>query len=156
MTHQFITQYLEFVAEHSSQAKFLLAHGIPFTTNENTYKGKRGKQHECFANSAHEALNKNRIYVEGYITCYGVPLEHAWTTDNKGNVFDPTLKPPCDRIGGYFGIPFKTEYLAQCLMTNKVYGLLGYASIKTLKPLLNGEVQDFKVELTKGEPQCAY
>ena len=150
MTHQSVANYLQFIAGYSPQAKFLQAHGVAFTPNEHSYKGKRGKKHQCFANAAHEALNKNRIYVEGYITCHGLPLEHAWTIDNEGNMFDPTLKPPCDSIDGYFGVPFKTEYLAQCLVTNKVYGLLGYASHKTLKPLLAGEIQDFKAELTKG------
>ncbi len=126
-----------------SQASFIQKHGQPFIANEKTFEGPRGPMKMCYMNATQEALqNPDRTYVEGYITVHGIPIEHAWTVDKTGQIYDPTINPD-ENISGYFGVPFSTEYLLQAALKNKVYGLLGHASNKTLKPLLEGKEKDF-------------
>lgn len=123
---------------------FILRNGNPYTANDKTFDGASvGKKHECFKNAALEALrNPDRTYVEGFVSVHGVPVEHAWTVDKSGQIYDHTIASP-DGIEGYFGVPFSKDFLKQALNENRVYGLLGYASRKTLDPLLKGEVENF-------------
>jgi hypothetical protein len=61
--------------------------------------------------------------------------------DDNGQVFDPTIEPN-DYVHGYFGVPFSTAYLQKATLSNKVYGLIGYASKSAIK-LLQGRVTDW-------------
>ena len=142
-----VYKYLDMVAKHQgalSPARFIQENGAPFTVNEKTFAGKRGPMKMCFMNSAKAAMdNPELTYVEGYITMMGVPLEHAWTVDASGQVFDPTIRAT-DKIGGYFGVPFNTKYLMKTVLENGYYGLLGWHSLNTAMPLVKGEITDFK------------
>lgn len=130
--------------------QFILESGHPYVVNPKTYEGPRDPMHECYRNATLATLkNKDRTYVEGYITVHGVPVEHAWTVDEKGQVYDSTISPDMN-IGGYFGVPFKRDYVLASGLVNKKYGLLGQESSKTLQPLLAGKVTDYK---TQADPQ---
>lgn len=98
--------------------------------------------HQCYATAAHDVIrNPGLTYVEGYINAH-IPIAHAWTVDSRGVVRDRTIRPH-DGIAGYFGVPFSRDFLRECLLTNKVYGLLdGFAAAKTFVPLLRGERRD--------------
>jgi hypothetical protein len=122
--------------------RFLLVHGQAYEVNAKTYEGPRGTQHLCFMNATLEALDTGRSYVEGYIMVCGCPIEHAWTVDRAGQVYDPTLEATED-IGGYFGVAFNGEYLKRCAQTNKYYGLLGLRS-KNRQALIEGKINNFK------------
>jgi len=127
-----------------AREKFILDHGMPFTANENTYAGERGTMHLCYENSTKAALNNPDLtYVEGYVLVHGVPVHHAWTVDKTGQIFDPTVDPN-EGITGYYGVPFKTDYVLKSAFKNKHYGVLGYQSRKTLEKLLKGEEKDFR------------
>src|SRR5260221_725834 len=79
----------------------------------------------CYRNATLVALERGDLtYVEGYATVHGVPISHAWLVDRTGLVLEPTLRPKdsADRTIGYFGVPFKTEYVLKALKKNKVYG----------------------------------
>lgn len=146
-----ISNFLGMVAglqpKDKSPARFVLENGVPYTVNEKTFKGKRAPMHECYKNAALDALNhEDRTYVEGYVSVHGIPIEHAWTVDASGQVYDSTIHAN-DAVAGYFGVPFSNEYLMKTLLKNKVYGLLGMESRKTLEPLLKGESKDFKQEV---------
>jgi predicted ABC-type ATPase len=129
-----------------SPAQFLLDHGYPYVANAKTYEGPRDPMHECYKNATLAALsNKDRAYVEGYVVVHGVPIEHAWTVDKTGQIYDSTINPD-QGISGYFGIPFKKDYVLAAGLLNKKYGLLGFESRKTLEPLLKGEAENFRAE----------
>lgn len=127
----------------------LLKHGQPYFVNEKTYAGKRDTPKMCYMNATQAMIeNPDRTYVEGYITTHGVPIAHAWTVDSSGQVYDSTIVPKGGRVAGYFGIPFANEYVLKSSLANKHYGLLGYVSRKTLIPLLEGKVDNFKKKVT--------
>ena len=130
-----------------SRDKFVLDNGQPFVANGETYKGKRGPMKMCYMNATKEALdNPDRTYVEGFVSVHGVPIQHAWTVDKTGQIYDPTINPD-QGISGYFGVPFSTDYLLKASLKNGVYGLLGHESRKTLTPLLEGNAKDFKAKV---------
>jgi hypothetical protein len=107
---------------------FLLKYGRDYPVNAKTYTGHKMEQGQCFMNATHLALADNRLtYVEGYITCHGVPIQHAWVVGRDGVVIDPTIPENDDgRIAGYYGVPFKTDYVQKACKANGVYGLLDY------------------------------
>lgn len=117
---------------------FMLTHGRDYRMGPDSFAGPRDEVHMCFMNATWRAINYPTLtYVEGYVSTHGVPIEHAWCVDANGVVVDPTLEPNTDgRILGYFGVPFETEYLRKATFKNKVYGLLGWKSRKTLPKLL--------------------
>ena len=122
---------------------FVLQHGRPYIPDAETYAGKRQQMHMCFMNATRDALNNSdRTYVEGYITIHGVPIQHAWTVDSSGRIHDPTITPS-EHVAGYFGVPFSTDYVLHCMEKNRVYGVLGHESRKTLEPLLRGDTKTF-------------
>ena len=82
------------------------------------------------------ALASDLTYVEGQISVYGIPIEHAWCVNADGVVIDPTLKPDKD-VGDYFGVPFLTDYVSKAVLRNGVYGLLDIMGAhKTLPKLI--------------------
>jgi hypothetical protein len=106
---------------------FMLQYGRPYTISAHTYLGPRDEPKACFKNATHLAIFDSRLtYVEGYISMYGVPIEHAWVVKD-GFVIDPTIKDNKDgRITEYFGVPFITEYVEKACKANGIYGLLDY------------------------------
>jgi uncharacterized protein len=137
-------QVMKMPEGRQSKYGFILQHGTPYMANSKTYAGKRGEMKLCFMNASHDALDhKDRTYVEGFITVHGVPIEHAWTVDKTGQIYDTTIRPDV-RIAGYYGVPFTRDYLMHAMGENGVYGLLGSASRKTIGPLLRGEAKNFK------------
>lgn len=104
---------------------FQLRYGRPFTLTDASFGCERGAPKNCFRNAAHLALAQNLIYVEGYVTCYGLPIEHAWCCDVSGNLIEPTLRHDNDQPTRlYFGVPIKRDFLATTLMRRGVYGIL--------------------------------
>jgi hypothetical protein len=82
---------------------------------------------ECFKNAAQLVLWRPELqltYVEGY--ALGIfPVLHAWAVTPDGTVIDPTWNRKPYRPGTeYFGIPFKTQFLCQCMIKNGTYGIL--------------------------------
>jgi hypothetical protein len=151
-----VRKYLKIVADVHGRAmpkgmmtpaSLLLRHGQPFIANDKTYEGERLPPHMCYMNSFHDMLDHpDRDYVEGYILVHGVPIEHAWTVDKSGQIYDRTIKGLDPNISGYFGIPFNRDYVLKSTLKNGYYGLLGHNSRKTLEPLLQGKVKDFKAK----------
>lgn len=136
-----------------SVESFLLKHGQPYFVNEKTYAGKRDTPKMCYMNATMAILDHpDRTYVEGYITTHGIPIAHAWTVDNAGQVYDSTIVPKGGRVAGYYGIPFANDYVFKSNLANKHYGLLGFSSRKTLVPLLEGKVEGFKKKVGDANP----
>jgi hypothetical protein len=74
--------------------------------------------------AAHDALATGRTYVEGYaVLADGVPVEHAWTVDEHGIVFDAVLGTEA-AVGGYWGVPVPTPILTRALVEKRSYGVL--------------------------------
>ena len=150
-----LKSYLRMVAEMHGPGQpnvpnFLLKNGRTFRVTEKTYEGKRKTAKLCYMNATQAALSDPDLtYVEGYITVHGVPIQHAWNVNKAGDVIDPTITKS-EHVSGYFGVPFNHDYLARAALKNKVYGLLGHASMKTLEPLLKGEAGNFSPEQAIG------
>lgn len=137
--------YLEMAAGMGSRLhKFLLANGQAFDTTPTTWDGPRMQQGMCFMNATHMVLeHPDLTYCEGLVTVYGISIDHAWVIDKAGKVIDPTLtKAPGERLGEYWGVPFKTEYLRKSIYKNGVYGLLGWPyAKKTCETLFEGRTK---------------
>ena len=127
---------------------FLLEHGRDYPTGPQTYAGRRDPAKRCFMNATLLALGDDSLtYVEGRVSVCGLAIEHAWCVDADGIVIDTTLAPSPtdgtrDRITGYFGIPFQTDYLRKASLLNGVYGLLGFEARKTLHKLVELGLED--------------
>lgn len=111
--------------KYSSSEDLVLKQGKFFTPEKKPDDIKLGPKKECFANASKLALERsNLIYVEGYAMVNDrlpLPIAHAWCVDKKGRVVDNTWENPGV---AYFGVPFKTSYLAKKLSETGVYGIL--------------------------------
>lgn len=101
-------------------ASYLLEHGEFKLPGPDTYKGRRGKQHQCYANAGRLALASDLHYVEGYALTAGIPIHHGWLEDDAGNVIDPTIKGHV--LDGYFGVKIPNH--AELAFERKVWGCL--------------------------------
>jgi hypothetical protein len=121
---------------------FMLQHGRDYAIGPHTFSLPRGEPKACFKNSTHLALElPHMTYVEGKVGVFGVLIEHAWCVDEEGVVVDPTLDRAStdgtfDRIGPYFGVPFRTDYLRKAILRNKSYGLLDIMCARETLPQL--------------------
>lgn len=131
-----IKQFLESMAGLQNRpgltsiSELILTYGKAWYMNDASFVGKRKTAKECFANSYRLAtIDSSLTYVEGYVHIGIMPIEHAWVIDHEGFVIDPTLPAPdpTKRINptGYFGIPFKEDYVQKVALRSGVYGILG-------------------------------
>ena len=98
---------------------FVLKNGQLFEPKMLPKKVRRGLMKECFRNAALLSMETSYQYVEGYALSI-IPTIHAWCTDKKGRVIDPTWEDGKE----YYGIIFKDSYLLKYLLKYKRYGLL--------------------------------
>lgn len=90
-----------------------------------------GVKQYCFYNALMLAMeNPDYTYVEGY-AYYMIPIHHAWVVDTDGKVIDNTWSDlsPC-----YYGVPFKTEAVAEIAMRTKMYSVLFNHKVGKIKP----------------------
>ncbi len=111
--------------------QLLIQNGRPFTTGPATFAGKLGQPKQCYMNAGRLALrNPKLIYVEGMITAFSLPIEHAWVVHRDTmEVIDPTLRPKepgC--YANYFGIPFSTAYLREVTHRTGYWGLISHTN----------------------------
>ena len=98
----------------------ILAHGRPCYMGERTFAGRRATRKQCYENAYNLAdSNPSLTYVEGWCRT-GMFIEHAWCIDPDRQVIDPTLR----EAAGYFGIPFRWEYVRATASRTKVYGVI--------------------------------
>lgn len=123
-----------------SPAMLLLKYGKPCYMNENSFDGPRHKVKACFMNAYKMATSDHSlIYVEGKTDIGPLVIEHAWVITKDGSVIDPTLTLE-SKSGiyprGYFGIPFKTDYIMKVALRSGVYGVL---DVMSNRPLIMGQ-----------------
>lgn len=113
---------------YSGFAEALLKNGRAFQTAPLPKGVKPGHQGMCYMDAFQLADRRPDLtYVEGHVTTFDVPIEHAWTVDQNGTVVDPTLgrrataKDWASRE--YFGIPFNIDYVRDTIMARKIYGV---------------------------------
>ncbi len=112
--------------------ELVLEYGQPYRLGPRSFDGPRRTPKACFMNAARLAIQDPTLtYVEGYVYTGVIPLEHAWCAHEDGYVVDPTLKvvPGDDRVSGYRGVSFTTEYLLTALARNRVWGLFGHHNL---------------------------
>lgn len=111
--------------KYSSSEDLVLKQGKFFVPEKRPDDIELGSKKECFANASKLALERNDLtYVEGYAMISDrlpLAIAHAWCVDKKGRVIDNTWENPGV---SYFGVPFKTNYLAKKLSETGVYGIL--------------------------------
>lgn len=132
--------------------EFILKHGEGFEPDAHSLAGRRGKPHNCYGNAGKKALTVPGLtYVEGFVSTWGMPIAHAWLIDRHGHVIEPTLarKNP-ERIDGYFGIPFLTEYLSKTVVRSKHWGIFSYTN-PDLGKLLTGQDGEFRADWVWGD-----
>ena len=110
---------------------FMLKHGREYPIGPHSYALPRREPKACFMNATHLAIELPHLtYVEGKVMLFDIiTIDHAWCVDEEGVVVDPTFAPGIsdntyDRIGGYFGVPFRTDYIEKAVRLNKLYGVL--------------------------------
>jgi hypothetical protein len=103
---------------------FVLRHGRSFEYGRTEIYGA---EKQCFCNAALLALdNPDLTYCEGYVECF-IPIEHAWCIDKQGRVIETTLRSQ-ERVGKYFGVPIKTDFLRRQMLADERYGVFGWMS----------------------------
>jgi hypothetical protein len=133
-------KFLEFMAEHTPVAKFLLQNGRSWAVGPCTFKGRPSLSGRCFKNAFRLAMQRPEFtYVEGYAMSV-VPMHHAWCVDRTGRVVDPTWR--CNEHVThdiYWGVAFNFDYVLDAVAINGVYGLLDpYHNRETVGALLDG------------------
>jgi hypothetical protein len=135
-----LREYLEAIDRHfpgNAPTAFLLKHGRDYPIGPHSYALPRMVQKQCYQNATLLTLDFPHLtYVEGKISCHGVPLDHAWCIDEEGVVVDPTIDNSDGHITDYFGVPFRTDYLHRAVTRNRVYGLLDYYYARKTAPKL--------------------
>ena len=115
---------------------FVLKHGRLWRTTpllQREFRFHRGEMKQCYRNAAMAAMSDNRLtYVEGYADSI-IPIPHAWCVTARGLVVELTWEKPGAE---YYGVPFKTKFLREELLRNKVYGLID--AWQSNCPLLRG------------------
>lgn len=98
----------------------ILKHGKPWYIGEHTFSGRRASRKQCYMNSFLLVQdNPSLTYVEGW--CWsGFLVPHAWCIDPDGQVIDPTLR----ETEGYFGIPFRWDYVRNTGLKTGFYGVI--------------------------------
>lgn len=137
MSVEYIKQHLEIVAEMQrprleqsallrTPATLQLKHGRTYPVDDRTFAGKRMKAKMCYTNAGLLALEDDSlVYVEGFTTVIGIPIEHAWCIRRSdGFVVDPTIKPRAGEEHVYFGVAFTTPFLHSELLRRKVWGII--------------------------------
>ena len=126
---------------------FLLEHGQEFKIEPLPPELKRGKTKECYTNAAELVIrNPNRfVYVEGYAMMTIMPIHHAWVYDKQTKkAYEITTDYNKNFV--YFGIPFKTQYLAKGLLKNGGASLLEFLD-GSGDGLFSGKDTDFKEKI---------
>jgi hypothetical protein len=136
---------------------FMLKHGVEYRFGPGSFTGPRAEQGACFKNATLLMLRERHLtYAEGVVGVYGIPIDHAWCVDPDGLVIDPTLDAAIsgggmERITGYFGVPFRREYVERAIIANGFYGLLdGWHARKTLPKLVELGLADGQAWLLSG------
>jgi hypothetical protein len=125
---------------------FMLQYGRDYQIGPDTFAGPRGEAKRCYMNATllvldGELSDRGLTYVEGKVATCGIVIDHAWCIDADGVVIDPTLeadRSDFSKVHGYFGVPFRTDYLRKAAFANKFYGLLDIMSAPETLPKLIG------------------
>jgi hypothetical protein len=124
---------------HMKLFEFLVRYGREYHYDP-ARKVQLAPPQQCYRNAATIVqIDRALTYVEGKVTCCGVPIDHAWCVDAAGEVVEITIDPANQHEPHreYFGVPFRTEYVRAAALTNKYYGLLdGLYARKTLPKLV--------------------
>ena len=125
---------------------FVLANGRPFYMNDKTFDGARGTPKLCYMNASQAIMSDSSLtYVEGSVHIGPLSIGHAWVVDKQGNVIDPTLKLTSGAINprGYFGVPFKSEYVMKTMAKTNVYGVISH----TNRDIFGAKPETFRASL---------
>ena len=110
--------------------EFVLKYGRPYLMNKHSIsKFPKGIPKQCYMNAFHlMESDPDLVYVEGFCSIGIIPIEHAWCINKKGKVVDSTLKISKSKINpcGYFGVPFKKEYIYATALKTKYFGILSF------------------------------
>jgi len=122
-----LKEYLEHVAKFSegrSVEAVVLKHGQQFSIPEVVRPKwmKRGKKHQCYANSYYISIATSWRYVEGFsVGKHGIPIQHAWVVNSENVMAETTLEKLEDE---YYGIIMDENYIHKAMIESGVFGVL--------------------------------
>ena len=100
----------------------------------------KGPMKLCFMNAYNLAIEDDRLtYVEGFALNI-IPIHHAWNIDREGRLVENTWKTPGVE---YFGVPFKTIYVAEAINETGRYSLMFNPHFRRI---LNDQLSDMLPE----------
>ena len=77
-----------------------------------------GEMGLCFQNALMTALDNGWDYCEGYAVVHGVPLHHAWATEDGRTAIDSTWPEGTD----YFGVRLDAQMVSRRVQKRGYYG----------------------------------
>lgn len=105
------------------ETSFCQIYGVLKTSSPFPKGLNRGELGECYSSAGKLALTRpdEFIYCEGWAqSSIGIPLQHAWCIDHRGNVVDPTW--PHREDAQYLGFPIKTTALRDRVLNTQSWG----------------------------------
>lgn len=107
-----------------SLGQLVLTYGIEFQYVPLPKGIRPGNYRQCFLNATILSAKPGMVYVEGF--CAGViPMMHAFCVDEQDRVIDNTWCPPhCEPGHSYFGIPFRSDFMALMQLRTGYHGML--------------------------------
>ena len=105
------------------EKSFCQIYGVLKTSSPLPKGLNRGQLGECYLSAGKLALTRpdEFVYCEGWAqSSIGIPLQHAWCLDHRGNVVDPTW--PHRQDAQYLGIPIKTTALRDRVLNTQYWG----------------------------------
>lgn len=119
-----IRDSLPFLTGECNETSLFVLYGVLRTSSplpEGVEPGQRG---QCYSSAGNLVLTRPEefVYCEGWATSsMGLPLQHAWCLDQRGNVVDPTW--PHRENAQYLGIPIKTTALLEHVSNTLHWGI---------------------------------
>ena len=93
---------------------------------------KQSKIKRCFDNCIKIAIRHPELkYIEGHVSCFGIPLEHAFLVNDNNEIIDPTLaistNREVERYGDqYYGVEIPREVLIKYRHRENIYTPIPY------------------------------
>ena len=118
-----IRTILAHMMQGRNDASLCLSHGVLRNSSPLPDEIVRSQAGHCYASAGRLAFArpKEYTYCEGWAqSSAGIPLQHAWCLDRRGNVVDPTWA--YHKGAQYLGVPIKVTALSNHLLKKRTWG----------------------------------
>lgn len=119
-----IRDALPFLTGERNETSLFMLYGVLRTSSPLPEGVEKGRLGQCYSSAGNLVITRSDefVYCEGWATSsMGLPLQHAWCLDQRGNVVDPTW--PHRENAQYLGIPIKTTALLEHVSNTLHWGI---------------------------------